>query len=61
MVSKPNMPVSMVFFIVVVTNFFLRADMVVFTLMKKEPRSPPMIPNTIGPWMSVNRTSACCN
>ena len=48
-VVKPNIPASITFRVVVVTYFFLIVDMVVLTLMKKDPSSPPMIPSTIGP------------
>lgn len=48
-VTMPNIPVSIDLLKVEVAYLFLSVDIVVFTLMKKEPRSPPIIPKKIGP------------
>ena len=42
-------PVSVNFLTVVVTYFFLKTAIRVFTLMNKDPKRPPNIPRTIGP------------
>jgi len=51
MVMKPKMPVSRTLLTVVVIYFFLKKDIYVFAVTKREPRMPPKIPSTNAPQM----------